>query len=284
MTAKIRICPGQQIPRQVRIFLWEASPAYGKPPLRRPRQKRPKIDDSEVKRVKIAVCDDDAAFTQKLMTLLSEYFANREIDAQICSFHCALQFLNSPLEQYDLVFLDVKLGAESGVEAARAMRRRNENAVLIFISAYLEYAPKGYEVDAFRYLLKDSLAADFPFCMRDALARLQARAQMLSFKTTDGETHSLRVADIWYLESLGHNVHIHTKAQCYCVYDTLSRMAAQLASDDFLRIQRSYYVNMRNVSGVQSGAVLFPNGRSLPGSRSCKALIHQKYLEIQGEC
>lgn len=239
--------------------------------------------------MKIAICDDDTLFAQRLAELLTQYFQSGENgsgrpDCAIDRFADTAGFLKSPLRQYDIVFLDVEVGGESGVEAARTLRRHNTGAVLVFISAYLKYATKGYEVNAFRYLLKDELETELPFCLKAVEKQLIARVRTFPFKTVEGTMLSVRAAEVLYVESLGHHVLLHTGAGRYRTYDTLANIMAKIPSDDFLHIQRSYYVNMRNVVEVKGCEVFFADGRSIMGSRKKKEAILQAFLSIQGEC
>ncbi len=234
--------------------------------------------------MEIAVCDDDTRFAGQLEGLLTQYCAEQEIDAHVQCFNSAMRFLESDLPKYDLVFLDVKIDKENGIETAHTFRRRNEDAVLIFVSAYLEYAPKGYEVDAFRYILKDSIGTDFPYCMGAALDKIRARAQRFSFKTIDGNFVSVRLTDILYFESSNHSVFLYVKSANYRLYNTLAAVMKQLNSEDFLQIHRCYYVNMRNVAEVKGSTVVLTNGEVLIGSRQNKKAIQEKFLSIQGEC
>lgn len=234
--------------------------------------------------MRIALCDDDNFFSQKLSGLLEDYFSKRKTKISIDCFVNVDNFLKSPLEQYEIVFLDVELGSDSGVEAARTLRRRNTDAVLVFISSYIKYAPKGYEVNAFRYLLKDTYEAELPFCLDAAQKQLLANGRAFTLKTTDGKVISMRFSDVLYAESRNHNVWIHTKTDRYCTYDTLSNVIAKISSEDFLQIQRSYYVNMRNVTGIKGCDVFFANGQWITGSRKYKNAMMQSFLSIQGEC
>ncbi len=232
----------------------------------------------------IAICDDDILFMNKLKSLLIQYCNARKVRIQVQCFDNIQRFLNSTQEQYELVFLDVKIGMENGVEAARTFRLRNESAILIFISAYVEYAPKGYEVNAFRYLLKDSVEASFSDCMSAALKQVQSHERVFSFKTTDGNFVSIGLADILYFESLDHNIFLHTKSSQYCIYNTLTTIMEQIHTSDFIQIRRSYYVNMRNVESIKGNTLIMKSGKTLICSRQNRSIILERFLSIQGEC
>lgn len=108
----------------------------------------------------ILVCDDDAAFAAQMDEYISEWFRAREIQVQSTVCTSGEQLLATPeLERYQLAFLDVDLKTTDGIALGRRLRQIAPDIVLVYISAYLEFAPQGYTVNAYRYLLKRDIAA-----------------------------------------------------------------------------------------------------------------------------
>ena len=116
----------------------------------------------------ILVCDDDAAFAARMDEYISEWFRAREIQVQSTVCTSGEQLLATPeLERYQLAFLDVDLKTTDGIALGRKLRQVAPDIVLVYISAYLEFAPQGYTVNAYRYLLKRDIAAQLPSCLED---------------------------------------------------------------------------------------------------------------------
>ena len=93
----------------------------------------------------ILVCDDDAAFAARMDEYISEWFRAREIQVQSTVCTSGEQLLATPeLERYQLAFLDVDLKTTDGIALGRRLRQLAPDIVLVYISAYLEFAPKGY--------------------------------------------------------------------------------------------------------------------------------------------
>lgn len=108
----------------------------------------------------ILVCDDDAVFAAQMDEYISEWFRAREIQVQSTVCTSGEQLLATPeLERYQLAFLDVDLKTTDGIALGRRLRQVAPDIVLVYISAYLEFAPQGYTVNAYRYLLKRDIAA-----------------------------------------------------------------------------------------------------------------------------
>ena len=103
----------------------------------------------------ILVCDDDAVFAAQMDEYISEWFRAREIQVQSTVCTSGEQLLATPeLERYQLAFLDVDLKTTDGIALGRRLRQVAPDIVLVYISAYLEFAPQGYTVNAYRYLCR----------------------------------------------------------------------------------------------------------------------------------
>lgn len=232
-----------------------------------------------------AICDNEEFFTQKIKSLLADLLKQYEIDAQIEPFVSAQIFLQAcETRRYDLVFLDVELGEIDGMNVACEMRTTNPDAILVFVSGFVRYAVQGYKVRAFRYLLKQELEEEFPLCIKEVLQEIKRQKQTLSIKTVEGATVTVRLSDILYLESKNHNVSIHTAGGEYLVHDTLNHLCAQIPSEDFMRIQRSFCVNMRSVVQVKGNTVQLTNKTVLTARRQAGPKLMRRFLQIQGEC
>ena len=108
----------------------------------------------------ILICDDDAVFAAQMDEYISEWFRAREIQVQSTVCTSGEQLLATPeLGRYQLAFLDVDLKTTDGIALGRRLRQVAPDIVLVYISAYLEFAPQGYTVNAYRYLLKRDIAA-----------------------------------------------------------------------------------------------------------------------------
>ncbi|MDD4849907.1 MAG: LytTR family DNA-binding domain-containing protein [Gemmiger sp.] len=104
--------------------------------------------------MKILVCDDDAAFAGHLARLLQQYATALGTVVELCPVTDPATLADARLAMFDLAFLDVDMGAVSGIAVAKRLRALREDAVIVFVTNYIEYAPAGYEVQAFRYLIK----------------------------------------------------------------------------------------------------------------------------------
>ena len=100
----------------------------------------------------LLICDDEPAVVEQVSALLRDHCEKSGISAHFYPFSDpgAIKDLSS----YDIAFLDIDMGDSSGIDLARTLRRENPGIVIVFLTNFIQYAPEGFEVQAFRYLLK----------------------------------------------------------------------------------------------------------------------------------
>lgn len=113
----------------------------------------------------IVLCDDDAAFTADLAQRIEALpaFSPRSMRVRCLTDPAALLADEEPC---DLLLLDIDLGQCNGIEVARTLRRTRPDTVLIFVTNYKEYAPEGYEVNAFATWPKGNWTASWKPTLR----------------------------------------------------------------------------------------------------------------------
>ena len=103
--------------------------------------------------MRIAICDDESVSAHRLASMVEKQMALLGFSAKTDVFLSAKELLASSVT-YELLLLDCKLDAGTGIDVARALRERGSQAAIVFVTAYDEYVFEGYEVNAYRYLLK----------------------------------------------------------------------------------------------------------------------------------
>ena len=108
--------------------------------------------------LRMLLADDDPVFLSKLERLLTQYAAQQQRKVWIDAYPRD-DLSDFVLQSYDIAFLDIDFGDRrgAGIDLARRLRQKRNDAILIFVTNYVEYAPEGYELRAFRYLLKTDI-------------------------------------------------------------------------------------------------------------------------------
>lgn len=210
---------------------------------------------------------DDEPLALRQAELYAAKTPEVEVLAACTSASKALPFL----ELADALFVDINMPDISGMELVRSLPNP---PLVIFTTAYAEYAVEGFRVNAVDYLLKPFGLADFQKAVRKALHILEmerAAAQgavqekQLHFKT-DYKTVSVRLEDIVYVESMSEYIKIHRKGESVplIVLYSLKHLMEQLPREQFMRIHRSYIISLAQIREASRTAVVLSDGTSLP--------------------
>jgi two-component system, LytTR family, response regulator len=196
----------------------------------------------------------------------------------------------------DVLFLDIQLGNRSGFEVLEGL---SPAPLVIFTTAYSEYAVKAFELQALDYLLKpfdrdrftrsiertrEALKepdhSDVEERVRRLLAQIPGRsatAQQILIKDTD-KAFFLSVDDIQRVSAAGNYVEVHARGKVHLVRDTLTTFIAQLDPLEFLRVHRSHVVRINFISEMRplfhgDYELVLKDGATLSLSRRYKALL-----------
>ena len=233
------------------------------------------------------ICDDDAATAARVETLVRNYFDLRSIPAECTVCTSGEEALaRRDLDLYQVALLDVDLDTMNGISLVRQLRQINPEICLVYISAYLEFALEGYTVNAFRYILKRDLEKQLPSCL-DALLAAQADSSPKTLTIRQNRTETeLPFDSIYYLESDLRKINVYGDAahQPLCsYYGKLTDLPPNLFENGFLRVGRSYVVNMKYIRQISGYKVTLRNGVELGVSRNGYAAIRGTYLEWKGQ-
>lgn len=210
--------------------------------------------------MQIAICDDEKEICSRLKKLVLDQRA----DCEVFLFDSGKELLKSR-QRFAIILMDIQMEGMSGIETARALRMKDENAVLIFVTALKEYVFEAFDVSAFHYLLKpiaeDKFRRVFESACREAERRGQEAEEQIFFRTR-ARSFTLQKQDILYVESRGRKVDIHTAKDCITVYATMNGLEEQLGRD-FYRCHRGYLVNLGHVTGYEPDKIFLGSGETV---------------------
>ena len=235
------------------------------------------------KGLSIVLCDDDPDFLNILDDELSRVFKKLNVKASIYLINNPGDLTEELSASCDMVFLDIDFDREdrNGIDIARSLRQVNSRALVFFVTNYIDYAPAGFEVQAFRYILKKDLDQVLERYLLQAMETMAEGSAVLRLRDRE-QTVDLPLEQISWLEVLDHYVSIHTAEGSFTLNATLSAMESGLVDHGFLRIHKSYLVNMAQIRKFRSRECLLQDGTALAVSEKNYAQQKQKYLLWKG--
>lgn len=233
--------------------------------------------------IQVIFCDDDPVFLKMLCSEVERTFKRLNTKATIRAFNSPTNISPELLAECDMAFLDIDLESEdrNGIDIARTLRQANSHALIFFVTNYIDYAPAGYEVQAFRYILKRDMGEVLERYILQAMEKMADGQEFLRLRDKE-QTIDLPLEQITYLEVLDHYVSIHTGSENYTLNATLSGMESEMEEHGFLRIHKSYLVNMAYIRKFRSRECLLLDGTLLAVSEKNYSQQKQKYLLWKG--
>lgn len=178
----------------------------------------------------------------------------------------------------DIIFLDIEMPKLSGLEF---LKRAAIKPLVIFTTAYPEYALEGYELDIIDYLLKPIPFSRFLKAAHKAkeYAELKTATTVhpLSsglFVRSERRIEKIELKDILYIESMGNYVNIYTENKKIIAYLTLKGLESQLPSNDFIKIHQSFLVSFSRINAIEGNNVKIKD-KLLPISRNYRDAVMQ---------
>ena len=226
--------------------------------------------------MKVAICDERGSCLE-----LRNLIKRQKYDCDVRCFYTGKQLLETR-ERFDILILDIQMEEMSGIEVARALRMKQDNMVLIFVTALKEYASEAFDVAAFHYLLKPVPGEKFCKVFESAcreVERLEGLKSEQLFFQTRSRNFTVQKKDILYVESRKRKVDIHTLQECFTIYATMRHMEEQLGGD-FYRCHRGYLVNMAYVKEYETDVIRLKNGEKVYMARDKYAEFAKAYMRF----
>ena len=219
--------------------------------------------------IKIAIVEDEKKIADNLVNFLDRYANENLVKLQVKHFPCTTDFLTQ-YDGFDIVFMDIEFKNDiNGIEASRKLRKLDSVVTLIFVTAFEQFAVKGYEVQAFDFIVKPILYSDFSLRMTRVLQRVSKEVLDTIGISVKGSVKIVSVKDIKYIEVIKHKLIFHTVNEVFEGNGSLNDMERQLISKNFVRCNHCYLVNLWYVKGVE-GFTLNLDGEEIAISRSKK--------------
>ena len=230
----------------------------------------------------LAICDDKQEELDAVLLMLDAWRAGRGVTLRRKAFQSAVELLETARrERFTLYLLDVMMPGMDGLDAAREIRCFDDAAEIVFLSTSPGFAYESYGVRALNYLLKPIEQEKLFTLLDKLLLREQKPLEALTLKTA---TTIIRVpyARIGYVEVINKHVYFHlVDGDVREVVGTLRDFeAALLPRAEFMRVHRSYIVNMLQVEELSPAGLRTFQGENLPVSRLAYPQLQRDYLAL----
>lgn len=220
-------------------------------------------------KLRVAIVEDDRVAAQELENCLERYETGRNVSFSIVHFPDGGLFLRQYQPVYDIVFMDIKMPGMDGMTAAQKLRQIDPVTTLVFVTSVVQYAVKGYEVDAIDFIVKPVRYHTFALKMRRIMEAVRLKQGCGILVNAEGGSRVIPSSQVYYVEVTSHILTYHTEQGDFEMRGKLSSVEQQLPADSFFRCSVSHLINLRYLTQLGSESVVVA-GQEIRFSRAKK--------------
>ena len=230
--------------------------------------------------MKIAVCDDDSQELERISALIDTYKRESKVPLTYKTFRSATELISSMgSSDYDILLLDILMPGINGMQAAHEIRAFDAGVKIAFLTSSPEFAVESYSVKAYDYILKP-VSKDKLFSILDAVIAEELKPlEGLTVKTQSGITRIL-FSRLAFVEIMNKKLYFHLADGS--VREVSASLASfeedLLARAEFVKVHRSYIVNLWQVGELGSKELITHAGKTVPISRLLYGKVREAYM------
>lgn len=229
----------------------------------------------------IAVVEDDEGYLTQITDYIHRYGKEQALELKVTQFRDGGEIAQDYHPGFDIILLDIEMPRLDGMHTAEAIREKDEDVVLVFITNMAQYAVQGYSVGALDFILKPVAYDTFALKLGRAVSRAKSReGRQLLLSAQEGVVR-LDVRQVFYVEVQNRILHYHTDQGVYRVRGTMQGAEETLGEHRFVRCNYWYLVNLRHVSQVRDSIAVVA-GDELEISRRNRTAFLQALTNFVG--
>ncbi|MCI8628477.1 MAG: response regulator transcription factor [Firmicutes bacterium] len=231
----------------------------------------------------IAICDDEQKEIDKIVILLKKYIKNNKLECNIKTFLSAKKLYCCINTGYipDILFLDVYMEQENGVEVAKKLRQIGFENNIVFITTSKDHALEAYGVNAIQYLVKPLKEQQLFSIIKKLTEEYQKETEQYIILRVEGMLERIAICNIIYCESQKNYQCIHLidgsnkkiRITMTALYECMQKWT------EFIKLGSSYIVNLYHIKNFNSKKLTFTNGKDFYLPRGAYAKLKEAYFE-----
>ena len=216
----------------------------------------------------IVICEDEIEQQEILKDYLEQILNEINIKYEILIFNSGEELFKNYPDNIDIFLLDIQMDGLNGMEVARKIRQIDKKEVeIIFTTSLIEYIQEGYEVRAYRYLLKPIKLKKIKKHIISCIEELTKNKESYIAVNEKNNTCKVKISEITYIEIQKREMTIHTINEDYTINSSMSKLENELSKYNFYRCHKSFMVNIDFIKNIKQYIAILDNKEEVPISR-----------------
>ena len=228
----------------------------------------------------LGLCEDNCLHRNFLKRYIEDFFIEFK-NYEVLEFVSGEDLLSNYPNNLDLLFLDIQMSNLNGMDAARKIRELDIKVEIIFTTAVLDYVCEGYEVNAYRYMLKPIDYNIFKNNMSKCIENIIKKKSYYLTISDKSKLIKIKFDDILYIETSKRQLIIHT-TNGYEVIKMSMRKLEKFLNKDFFRCHNSFIVNLEKINKIDVSDI-YINNATIPISKHRRKQLKARLIEVLGD-
>ena len=231
----------------------------------------------------VAVCDDNSYDLSTMTAYLSELRPSG-INAEVTTYSSGAELAAAYKKgrRFHCIILDMLMTPLDGISTAKEIRKYDVHVPILIVTSTVQYALEGYQVDAWRYLVKPVDKQVFIKEIAGIYRELSLEKPNYFIVSNSSGVHQVRYTDIMYFESNMHMIRLRTLDSEHTFRGSISDIEQRMEPHRFLRVHKSFVVNLGRIKSIYKNSLLMQNGDEVPLSKHRSARLYEAMLDFAG--
>ena len=205
--------------------------------------------------INIGICEDELHYRVNIKDMLGDILSTYSINYKIYEFSSGEESLSNYPKDLDILIMDIQMKIINGMDTARKIREFDQNLEIIFMTSFSEFMQEGYEVKAYRYILKPISERKISRNILPCINEIMKKKNNYLTINVKNYVDRIKIDSIVYIETDRPNILIYTNDNKYTTKMSISKIDKILREHGFFRCHNSYIVNLKLVESMNSNTL-----------------------------
>lgn len=236
--------------------------------------------------IKVAICDDNENIVNEIKAMLTECCNDFRIVADIYTYDKGKKLEQSVNQGkcFDLLYLDIQMEDQDGIQTAKNIRKLDPNVFIIYISGYDRYIEEIFDVSASNFIRKPIKKERFQKTLQEVCEKIKVRSHYFEYVVAN-RAKKISFHEIVYFESCGRKIVVHLQnGQADSFYGKIRDIEKEIdmIKLPFIRVHQSFLVNFEYITNRSRNEIKVVTGDCIPISRDHQKQFLAQYTKYLG--